>query len=466
MVRILAFVLALASCAVLAASGAATAYGRGTSTPGQSMPPSASAAQTPEQLLAMTDEVARQVEAMRGWTFKQPVKKELTTPDQVRQYLEQQAAKSLPDGKAQREQALLRTIGLIPPTMDLKKTWLAVLESQVAGFYDPDTKTMHLVNRQGMPLFVERITLAHELTHALDDQYVDLQAFTKSGDSDTDDLELTTQSVVEGSATALMMQYAARAMMSGGVDQKALQEYGQQEADRNKAFLEAPRYFSAMLGAYICGTQFLARGQLMALLVAPDDKAIGEALLAARKEPPSSTEQILHPAKYWDAAKRDDPVVVDDAAAGAWLAQPGRWVVATDTIGEMLIAILTSAPGTKVNLQNMQPNAWTNAAATGWGGDRFYLLASGDSVENARAGLKDLKGVWVTAWDTPKDRDEFLAALPTGSLPAGAAGHAVGPSVAVVCFGIDAPEQAALTARLRDKPLAMTRSGKAWDPGQ
>ncbi len=469
MVRILEIALVLALSNAFAASprqrdcrvghpgaaGVAAWNGQVSSSP-------AGKAQSAEQLIALTDEVARQVETLRGWSFKQPVKKELTTVDQVRQYLEQQAGKSLPDSKAQRVQALLRVIGLIPPTMELKKTWLTLLEGQVAGFYDPDTKTMHLVSRDGLPPFIERITLAHELTHALDDQYVDLQAFSKARENKSEDVDLATESVVEGSATALMMQYATRAMMSGGADPKALQEYAQQEADRNKVFLDAPRYFSAMLGSYICGMQFLAKGQLMALLLAPDDKAIGDALVAARKDPPDSTEQILHPEKYWDAARRDAPIVVDDADAETWLGQRGRWVVAADTIGEMLTAILTSRPGTPVNPQNFQSSAWTNAAATGWGGDRFYLLASGDTLDAARAGLKDLKGVWVTAWDSPKDRDEFLAALPEGSLAPGAVSDPIGSSVAVVYFGLDPTERARLTARLREKPLAMTQAGKAW----
>jgi hypothetical protein len=411
-----------------------------------------------EGLVAVANEVTKEVEALRGWTFKQPIKEELTTVEQMRQYLERQAARSMPGKKLPITQALLRTIGLIPQNADLKATWMALLENQVGGFYDTETKTMHLVARAGLPPFVERIMLAHELTHALDDQYVDLEGFTKPRENGTEDLDLTTEAVVEGSATALMMQYTAQAMMAGRMDQKALQQFAQEEAERSKVFLDAPRYFSATLGSYICGTQFLARGQMMALILAPDNKAIGEALMAARKDPPQSTEQILHPDKYWDGAKRDQPIVIDDAAAAKWLALPGHSIVHADTIGEMLIAILTSPRGANPNLQTMPTSeAWTNAAAAGWGGDRFYLLASGDNADAARADLKNLKGVWVTAWDTPKDRDEFVAALPKGSLASGAVAETVGDSVAVVYFGIDEAERGALTSRLRETPLPMAR---------
>jgi hypothetical protein len=427
-------------------------------------PASSAPALTADQLVAVADEVTKEVEALRGWTFKQPIRKELTTVADMRQYLERQADKSVPGGKMAVAEALLRTIGLIPRGADLKATWMTLLESQVGGFYVPETKTMHLVARADLPAFVQRIMLAHELTHALDDQYVDLEAMTAARATATEDGDLTSEAVIEGSATALMMQYATRAMLSGRMDAGALQQYAQEEAGRSRVFLEAPRYFSAMLGAYTCGTQFLARGQLMTLLLAPDDKAIGEALLAARKAPPKSTEQILHPDKYWDAAKRDDPVVVDDAAATRWLAQPGRWIVRADTMGEMLMAILTSRAGTAApGLEALQSSdAWTNAAAAGWGGDRFYLLADGATADAARAGLNDLKGAWVTAWDTRGDRDEFVEALGKGSLAPGAVTHTVGETLAVVYFDMEAAERGRLSARLRETPLAMTKDGKRW----
>ena len=433
--------------------------------PSQSPARPAATTLTPDQLVALADDVTKEVEALRGWSFKRPIRKELTTVVQMRQDLERQSQKSEPPARMRLVQAFLRTIGLIPPDVDLKSTWLTLLEGQVGGYYVPETKTMHLVARDGLPPSVERIMLAHELTHALDDQYVDLESITKARESATEDLDLTSEAVVEGSATALMMQYAARLVMSGRIDQNALQQYAREEGERSKVFLDAPRYFSAMLGSYICGTQFLARGQLLALMLAPDDKAIGEALLAASRDMPRSTEQILHPDKYWDRARRDEPVIIDDAAAEKWLAQPGRRLVYADTVGEMLTAILTSPRGAQPNITALQSaDAWTNAAAAGWGGDRFYLLASGETPDGARTGLNNVKGVWVTAWDTPADRDEFVAAAPKGSLASGAIVEAVGDSIAVVYFGIDDRERATLAARLHQAPLPMTKAGKPW-PG-
>ncbi len=173
-----------------------------------------------------------------------------------------------------------------------------------------------------MPAFIERMVLAHELTHALDDQYGDLRTLTERTDR-TEDMDLVVTCLAEGSATALMLQHMVRAQAAGRVDAGQLMQYVAQEMERAKVFEQLPRYFSAMFGSYIVGAAFLAAGDIGAVLTMPDNRVIGERFLSARRALPGSSEQVLHPAKYWDAAKKDEPVVVDDAAAEKWLRQPG-----------------------------------------------------------------------------------------------------------------------------------------------
>src|SRR5512136_1264974 len=182
--------------------------------------------QTSEDVSRLADEVAKEVEALRGWQFRTPVKKELSTPRDVRQYIERRTQEDLPPGRVERVQAFLRTIGLIPPDCDLKATYVSLLENQVGGFYDTESRTMHLVERPGgMPIAVERIMLAHELTHALDDQQADLGAFARANAGRSEDMDIVTASVVEGSATGLMLQYVARAQLSGRINIQDLQQY-------------------------------------------------------------------------------------------------------------------------------------------------------------------------------------------------------------------------------------------------
>lgn len=416
-------------------------------------------------ILQVADEVAGEVAALRGWAFKAPVSKEITSPKALGPYLQREIDTNLPPGRRQRVQAFLRTIGLLPPDCDLKATLLRLLENQVGGFYDSETKILHLVERPGMSLPIERVVLAHELTHALDDQQVGLDRFVKANAHQSEDMDLVTMSIGEGSATSLMIQYIAALQAADRLSFEDLQQYGRAELERSKPFLDAPRYFSMMLGSYVCGTEFLGRSNLLTQALASDNRAVGDNLQAAVKDPPRSTEQILHPAKYWDRAARDEPVVVDDTSATAWLRQPGRWVVHRDTIGEMLVALLTTPARELPDLLDMQTAAdWTNTAATGWGGDRFFLLASGASAEQAGRALTRLEGVWVTAWDTPRDRDEFLAALAKRPDAGRYATALVGSKATVVFLGVSDEERGRLGDRLRTTPLRFTRDGKPWEP--
>ena len=450
----------LAALLVIAAASATTAaLTRGEpvrarrQVPASAQPP----VPTKDDAGSLTAEVSKAIEALRGWPFKQPVKAAMATPDEVRQFVTRQIDKELPPGRLEIVQAFLRTIGLIPADANLKELLLAVLQDQVAGYYDPDTRTMRLVSRGSMPPFVERMLLSHELTHALDDQYADLKAYLGNGIHLSEDISLARGSVTEGSATALMFQYLIRAQKTGQADLKGMMEYSEQEKERSKIFERAPRYFLSMVGAYVCGAQFLARSPLMGLMLAPDNQQVGKNFLAAINDPPRSTEQILHPDKYWVADQRDDPLIVDDVAARTWLERDGRVVVHSDTVGEMLTAILTTPSTVPAKLDAVDASAWTNRSASGWGGDRFYLLAAGKTADAAGQTLSDLKGVWVTTWDTAVDRDEFVAAVPLGSFGPRAATQSVDAATTIVYFGFDEAERAALTKRFTEKPVPMTK---------
>jgi len=415
----------------------------------QAAPVPQTSATRAEELNRLVDEVAAEVEKLRGWTFKRPVKRQRTSLEQARRDLQRDLEKALPTDRRDTVSVFLTTAGFLPAGHDFSKTILSLLEQQVAGYYEPETETLHIVDRQGtMPEFIERMVLAHELTHALDDQYGDLRTLTDRTDR-TEDMDLVVTCLAEGSATALMLQHMVRAQAAGRVDAAQLMQYVAQEMERAKVFEQLPRYFSAMLGSYIVGAAFLAAGDIGAVLTMPDNRVIGERFLSARRALPASSEQVLHPGKYWDAAKKDEPVVVDDAAAEKWLRQPGRWIVHRDTIGELLTAVLTQPRDASPGLAQLQAAAsWTNGGASGWGGDRFYLLATGNTPEEARRSLKDPRGVWITTWDTPADRDEFAAALEKGSPPAGYSLWPAGDAGAIVFVGFDKADRDALLARL------------------
>ena len=415
---------------------------------------------TDEQLLATCDEVMKEVEELRGWKFKTPVKKGVYTEAELRKYLEKKIfEEEYGGGKLERSQALLRVVGLIPADCDVKKTFLDVLLNQVGGFYDPPTRTFYMLKREGVayPELLNRTLIAHELTHALDDQYVDLDKLMKSRER-TEDWGLAISSVAEGSAMALMSIYMVKAPKDAdGGAMEQLRAVEKQERERGKILMEVPPYFVTMVAAYTCGMSFLLEGNLAKLGSAKG--AAGENVLRAMRTPPASMEQILHPDKYWKEDQRDEPVVFDDASIEAFVAKDGLHVVHKDTLGEVLCALLTRPKTWKIEFERMAASAfWTNTEARGWGGDRFFLLAPGANAATAR--LEDARGVWVTAWDSKKDRDEFVEGLARRSMPGRTVAN-VGDLGLLVCFGLQATRATELAEQVLARAKAQ-RGTRRW----
>jgi len=410
---------------------------------------------------ALVEELQEEVEELRGWKFKHPVETGVCSEKRLREFIQKKAFEEEygPDGLL-RAQAFLRMVGLIPADCDLRQTILDVLLNQIGGFYDPTAKVLYVLDRSDIdygPL-LSRIIVAHELTHTLDDQYVDLDRLIKSRER-TEDWSLTVGSVVEGSATALMMRYTLKAMNSGQYDPVQLIQLVRQEQERSRTFLEAPPYFSSLATMYMCGMSFLQGGASGPAV--PEN--VGQKLLQAAENPPVSTEQILHPEKYWNKAKRDYPVEVDEADVERLLRPLGLHVVHKDTVGELLCALLTTDENRVLDMIMVSlPSYWTNEAATGWGGDRFFLLAEGKDAQAAKKNLKGLRGVWITLWDTAVDRREFVEdyALER-ELPARWA-FELGDRGTVYLFGFDPAQREALQRRFERAPPAFRKDGKPW----
>jgi hypothetical protein len=163
---------------------------------------------------------------------------------------------------------------------------------------------------------------------------------------------------------------------------------------------DAPQFlWKPLIAAYLRGEGFLVRTAGMNLAMKP---AEAEDVRQAFERPPRSSEQILHPEKYWDAETLDEPRAVTIDASKL----PAGWSVAgEDTLGELVLALVTTPVEKRTPLDAKNPLAilgieYTNKAAEGWGGDRAVLLKKGDA-----------RVLWlVTAWDEPADADEFREA--------------------------------------------------------
>lgn len=348
---------------------------------------------TQERLEAVSSEIQAQVEELRGAKFQRPVKVQMSDKASLRAYIEKREAAMASPARLHRDECVAKLLGLVAPEFDLRAFELEVLESQVGGFYDPASDTFFLM--KGLAGEGARIILAHELTHALDDQIYDLDKALEAANEQTD-AELTIRSVIEGSGTNLMYRW----LKSYGkaipmADLVAFQEMGADVLKRAPPLLWKP-----LLATYTAGDSFLARTSGINLT----QKAAASADIdRAFRAPPRSTEQILHSDAYWKDAERDEPTLVEYDVSKL----PAGWTeLAQDTLGEMALALATTPPPERKGLDMSNPASilglsFTNKAAKGWDGDRAILLGRGD----------DRYLQISTVWDSADDAAQFLAAM-------------------------------------------------------
>lgn len=349
---------------------------------------------------ALAATVIPTVESLRGLEFKREVPVKLVDDAAARKHFQARLDRLLPASQMRAEQRVYQDLGLLPEDLDLRALLFDLLEEQAGGYYDPQSGTFFLLG--DMPQAIVTILMAHELTHALDDQHFGLDTTIESILADEDRTDAF-GCILEGSGTLVMTVFVTQQTLAGKIDVAALMEFQKTEAGRAAKLSEAPAVLQrALLGPYILGQSFLVRGNLLAMVAGINADDINRAF----RTPPASFEQVLHPEKYWDEDKRDDPRAIDlpDLAG---LMGDGWSVEAQGTLGELDLAVLTGSGAVAPDsLTALQSSTWTNEAASGWGGDRWYLLRKGSRHVTLVA----------TLWDSVADAQEFSAAavLPEG----------------------------------------------------
>jgi hypothetical protein len=344
----------------------------------------------------LTREVSLSVEAIRGLKFKKPVAVKVVDDKAARRHFKNRIEQFWPADEVRLEQAAYIQLGLLPPGTDVVGNLLDLLEEQAGGYYDPKTETFFIL--EDMPRSAAPILMAHELTHALDDQHVDLDAILTAAAND-DDRGTALGAVVEGSGTLVMTAYMLREMETGRIKRNALNQLQEGESGKAEKLKNAPPFLQRMLmGPYLLGPTFLVRGDTSRLssgVVSSRD--ISRALTS----PPQSTEQILHPEKYWDKDELDLPQKVDlpdlhEVIGSGWKLR------LTAGLGELAAAVLVGSGAVDARSSSAySASSWTNAAAMGWDGDHLQLY------ESERGTVTILASVW----DTEKDAAEFEASL-------------------------------------------------------
>ena len=171
--------------------------------PAPSAPATANTTANPE-FLATADEVMNEMSEITGWKLKSPLKKSIRTREQIHAYIlaEMDDEKDAKERYASARSA--EAFGLLPKNFNLDSFLVDLLTEQIAGLYDPKQHEFYIAD--WIQPDEQRMVMSHELTHALQDQYFHIEAWSRAA-KPNDDAELARESVLEGSAMAGMLEY-------------------------------------------------------------------------------------------------------------------------------------------------------------------------------------------------------------------------------------------------------------------
>ena len=293
-----------------------------TSIANQQSPATASQA-SPQALLTAADEAFREVSRITGLPIKTPLQKEVVNRDQMRQYLIGSLHADYAPGEVHAQEAMLKAFGLVPPGFDLEKFLITFYTEQAAGVYDPRRKTMLIAGWVDQDM--QKVVLAHELTHALQDQNYDLQKFLHDRRGD-DDATAARQAIAEGHATAAMMQVlvAPQQLLSLPTVVPLMNMAMQMQIEQFPVFSSAPFFFRYQaLFPYAQGVSFMQRG-----LTQGGWQELREFFL----HPPDTTKEVFEPDAYFEHQRQPKMTLPDPQPMGQ---DPRLRVVYRNRMGQL-----------------------------------------------------------------------------------------------------------------------------------
>jgi hypothetical protein len=361
----------------------------------------------PVEPQALADKIIDDVAAIRGLEFKQQISVSNQSQEEFEQYLANEMERTLPGERAAVFGRVINKLGLYkgPVIEDSVEMITFLATSQAAAYYDPDTSAFYVLFGDASMALLAPI-YAHELYHGLQDQYWDLDAYVLDGLKDglDDDQMLARQAVVEGEATYVMTLWmlreitgtipsgfmldlaiqsqaqldsrALRAMATSGIVAGPIGEDMQASID---AMDQIPQFMmESMIGVYLKGMGFVHQ-------VVAGDWEVASRLYT---DPPTSTEQILHPEKWLE---RDDPVRIDlpDFANSSLL--EGWKLLDSNVLGEFQLRII---------FNEFEMNDRSTEIAAGWDGDRYAVFERDN----------EMLLLMFTTWDSSAEALEFAEA--------------------------------------------------------
>ena len=315
------------------------------------------------------------IEKGTGLTFKKQPVLETRTKAQVRQFLESQIENQLSSEESAGQETFYKRMGLIPDTQHLQSFMLDLLTEQIAGFYDPHTKVLYVVDSAAPEMI--GFTIQHELVHALQDQYVNLDSIQHVRGQN--DRVMAADAVIEGQATLVPIQatLGPGAGLPGGWD-RVRDMIRDSRMSGMAEFRAAPEILQeTMIFPYLSGAEFVRQFELHN----PGKQPYGADM-------PTSTSEILHTGTYF-SPQRQAPLNV------AFAAPSTGTVTYDDDMGEFETRIFL--------FQFLHDQNASMRGAAGWAGDRYEVIRfpSGDGI------------AWLTLWSSPLQSADFASDVET-----------------------------------------------------
>lgn len=350
-----------------------------------------------DELFREVDQILHFASRDTDLPIKHPVKPRLTSRDEVVAYLQKNMAEDKDAKRLRRSELVLKKFGLLPQDFDLGKFLVGLLKEQIAGYYDPKTKVVNLLD--WVDVEAQRPVLAHELTHALQDQSFNLNKWMTKSDVDlqtkrrpspvdvqNDETSEARQAVVEGQAMAVLVDYLLRptgqSLVNSPEVAKALEDGMLAGTPDSIQFRSAPIYLrEALTFPYRYGLEFEA-----ALLRAGGkQKAYADTFV----NPPRTTRQIMEPKTYL-SGERIEPLPLPDFKHIFKNYQ--RFDIGA--IGEFDVAVLVDQYAGADASRELYP---------GWRGAYYYATRPKGDVA-APLGM-----LFVSRWSDPATAEKFAA---------------------------------------------------------
>ncbi len=374
--------------------------------PGSKAEPGATTQITPEQaqkLFGLVDQLLKFSSDETGLPVRHDVKRQLTTRAAVESYLEEKFNEDQDAKRMERSEIVLKKFGLLDRDFDLKPFLVALLKEQIEAYYDAKTKTVNLLD--WITPDDQKPVLAHELTHALQDQHVDLETWSEqtpedvsvnsAGDTEhlaKDELDSAREAVTEGQATAVMMDNVLKPMGHSLLKDPEVVEMIKQQmtgTTDSPVMARAPLLLSeSLLFPYRDGLSFEQDVWM--------DMGQTAAFAGTLDRPPASTWEVMNPREYEKGHLARIPLLPNIHPLVDALYQPYD----IGQVGQLDLRILAKIYGGEQASRDL---------TSAWDGGLYWAGQARAATAAEKTHTKSVALLYLSVWKSPASAQQFTA---------------------------------------------------------